>query len=195
MFIDDEAALENGTGESASDLDGEGVALFIGVVDAVAGLFFQHPHQGGFIDEGAEGVAFAQGFPGWLDAGGGGFDGEGTALFEGGGVGGEQAGAGDRVEVEAGGVVAGADAEGEDVAELCAVIAELEDVGGGIRGGAAVDRGGGLDPEREASRGAGALLPIAAAMFLESGDGDDEEKTGGEAADDDQRTGWAAGDV
>ena len=88
MFIDDEAALENGTGESAGDLDGKGIALFIGVVDAVAGLFFQHPHESGFIDEGAEGVAFAQGFPGWLDAWGGGFYGEGTALFEGGGVGG-----------------------------------------------------------------------------------------------------------
>jgi hypothetical protein len=123
LFIDDEAALENGTGESAGDLNGEGVALFIGVVDAVAGLFFEHPHEGGFIDEGAESVAFAQGFPCGIDAFGGGFYGEGTALFEGGGVGGKQAGAGYGVEVEAGGVVAGADAEWEDVAELCAVIA------------------------------------------------------------------------
>jgi len=58
-----------------------------------------------------------------------------------------------------------------------------------------VDGRGGFDPERETSRGAGAFLPIAAAMFLKSGYGDDEEKSGGEAADHDHRTGWAAGDV
>ena len=173
MFIDDEAALENGTGESAGDLDGKGIALFIGVVDAVAGLFFEHPHESGFIDEGAEGVAFAQGFPGWLDAWGGGFYGEGTALFEGGGVGGEQAGAGDGVKVEAGGVVASAEAEREDIAEFSALVTEIKDVGVGHRGGVAVDGGGGFDPERESSGGSGAFLPISAAMFLESGYGDD----------------------
>ena len=195
MFIDDEAALKDGSGQGAGDFEREGVALFVGVVDAVAGLFFQHPHEGGFIDEGAEGVAFAEGFPGWFDAGGGGFDGEGAALFEGAGIGGEQAGAGDGVEVETGGVVAGADAEGEDVAEFCALVAKVEYVRGGIGGGAAVDGGGGFDPEREASGGAGSILPITTAVFLESGDGDDEEKSGGEAADDDEGSGGAAGDV
>ena len=58
-----------------------------------------------------------------------------------------------------------------------------------------MNRGGGFDPEREASRGAGALSPIAAPMFLESGDGYDYEKPGGEAADNYKRTGGAAGDV
>ena len=107
----------------------------------------------------------------------------------------EEARAGDGVEVEAGGIVAGADAEGEDVAKLGALIAELEDVFGRIGVRAAVDGGGGLDPECEAAGAARALLPFAAAVFLERGDRDDEEESGGEAADDDQRAGRAAGTV
>ena len=75
------------------------------------------------------------------------------------------------------------------------MVTEVEDVGGGVRSGAAMDGSGGFDPERKTSGGAGAFLPIPCAVFLESGDGYDEEKPSGEAADNDQRTGWAAGDV
>jgi hypothetical protein len=76
LFVHEEAALEDGACQGAGDFQREGVSLFVGIVDAVAGLLFQDPDEGGFVDEGAEGVASAQGFPRGLDAGRGGFDGE-----------------------------------------------------------------------------------------------------------------------